>query len=665
MSDALRPVVSQWIEKIKLAHDHKKREFQEDADEAVRFFDGPYDFLYSGWRDRASRGFAYGVGDEELPGPGCRMTVNKVAELVQLFGPALYHRNPVRKVNPRHPPPLPLALYGDPNNPQVQMLVQQQVQQQNAMGAEDMARAVLLEHYLNYTPEAMDLKTQSRWAIDEAIIKGMGVLWSEKYTPPGGLAMVGSFYDTVDNLYLDPDAETLEECKWIARRCVHPVWQVEQEYGLKRDSLATTGSMESYSRQAQVATDIDGDYRRKQGTSCDLMVYWKIWSKMGLGGRLTGVPSDWRDRLDGLGDFVYLVITEQLPYPLNLPPPLADMIGSEDPLARQQAQGMAQQKVQWPTPYWADDAWPFTQVVFHNRPRKIWPVSHIKPAMGELKFLNWAWSFLANKVRIASRDFLAIAKSAGEELKDRLKHGPDYTILEVEVLHGSIDKVVQFLQHPGFNPEIYKVIEGVTENFERRTGLTELMYGLSAKQLRSAQEANVKADAMNVRPDDMATKVEEAMTALSRKEAFAARWHLRGPDVERVFGQAGAAWWERLMVVSNPAVVLHQLEYRIEANSARKPNKSLDAENMKQAITNLFQPLFAYAQATGDTNPVNALIKDWAKSIDLDAAGYLLRPPPPPPPPGQGPPPGPPGKPGPGGPPPGPPPGPPNQGGPP
>ena len=63
------------------------------------------------------------------------------------------------------------------------------------------------------------------------------------------------------------------------------------------------------------------------------------------------------------------------------------------------------------------------------------------------------------------------------------------TIIEVDQIHGSIDKMVQFLQHPTFNPEIYKVIEGVVTNFERRTGLTELAYGLTDTQIRSAQES--------------------------------------------------------------------------------------------------------------------------------------------------------------------------------
>lgn len=633
MSEALRPVVSQWVALLEEARKFKQAEFQDDADDCMRFLDGPYDWLYkprtanSGWLE-------FGDG---LPGPTVRITVNKVAELVQLFGPALYHRNPVRKVNPRKPVLPYQELYGNPSDPNAQMAYQQAMMAAQQGGAVDAVRGDLIERYLNYTPAALDLKTHSRWAITEALIKGMGLLWSMPHKPPGATqTWVGSFFDSVDNLQMDPDATNVQDVKWIARRRVRPTWEVEREFQLPAGSLRSAAGLETAAARANVVVDPGGDYRRRQGRSADLTVYFEVFSKMGMGGRLTGVPEQMRGQFDQLGDFVYLAVCDSIPYPLNLPPPLCDAFASDDPAALQAALPEVQQRTGWQTPYWADNGWPVTFFVFHWRPGKLWPMSHMKPGMGELRFLNWAWSFLAQKVRTASRDFIAIAKAAGEDLKEKIKHGVDFTVVEVDSMLGSIDQVVKFLQHPGFNPEIYRVIEGVAANFERRVGLTELMYGQSGVQMRSAQEAQVKADAVNVRPDDMANTVEDCMTEVARKEAFAARWHLLGQDVVRVLGPDAASLWERLVVPSDPASVLYSLEYRIEANSARKPNKAMEAANMQTAVQNLFQPLFQYAQATGQVGPVNKLISDWARSIDLTADEYLLSPPPPPAPAGPG-----------------------------
>jgi hypothetical protein len=630
MGNAMQPVVGGWLKLLELAREQKKKDFQEDADECMRFLDGPYDWLYA---PRGSKASGFDFDAEELPGPSVRMTVNKTAELVQLFGPALYHRNPVRKVNPRKTFPPPIGLYGDVSvDPQAGMMFQQDMAAHEQATGIDVVRAELLERYLNYTPSALDLKNNSRWMITEALIKGAGCLWHKPHRPAGATQQwAGSFYHSIDDLQMDPDASTFADVKWVAKRCVKPTWEVERMYGLPEGSLRPTEGMESYTAQASVQASGD-DYRRRQGRTADLTVYWEIYSKMGLGGRLAGIDPAARARFDGLGDYVYIVMAEGVPYPLNLPPPFCDAFGEDAALA-QELLPEVQRRTAWETPFWADNGWPVTLLSFHWKPGKLWPISHLKPGIGELKFINWAWSFLAQKVRIASRDFIAIAKAAGEDLKEKIKHGGDYTILEVEALQGSIDSVVKFLQHPGFNPEIYKVIEAVSYNFERRVGLTELMYGQTGRQLRSAQEANIKSDAVNVRPDDMAATVEDAMTDVAKKEAFVARWHLTGQDILRALGPVAARLWDQLLVPSDPAALLYQLEYRIEANSMRKPNKAADAENMQQATQMLLPLLFQYAQATGQVNQLNALITDWAKANDLDAERYLFEPPPPPPPP--------------------------------
>lgn len=664
MDNPLESIVGLWRNKLKLATTYKMEKFQKDADEGMFFYGGPYDDMFGSRRGKYGRGFVPPDDSDDMPRPSFAMTVNKVAEMVQIFGPVLYHKNPTRQVNPRKPPLPPIEMYGDPNDPNVQQGYQQLMQQASMERSVDKARATLLQHYLNYTPTALDLKTESRWAIDEAIIKGMGLLYTELYTPPGGgRPLVGSFWDSVDNLLIDPDVEALRDAKWVARRCCHPVWQVEQEYGLPPGSLK--GSTESVGRTAEVGASADGDYLRKQGKTNDLCVYWKIYSKMGVGQRLSGSGSmsaslsasspEMAQALDSYGNFVYLVVCESLPYPLNLPKDVLET-ASDDEIG---------QRFQWPTPFWTDDGWPFTPISFHWVPKCVWPMSHLKPAIGELKFLQWAYSMLASKVRVASRDFIGILKSSSEEVKNQIRQGSDYTIIEVEKLTGSIDEVVKFLQHPAFNPEIYKVIQAVETNFEKRVGLTELAYGTTENQMRSAEEANVKQSQLSIRPDDMANKVEDAMTEVARKEALAARWHLTAEDVTPVMGPIGAQWWGQLVQTSDPHEIVHSLEYRIEAGSARKPNKSRDAANMNQAMQQLFQPFWQHAMQTGDVKQVNRLVSDWAKSIDLDPEGYVLTPPPPPPPPPPGPP-GPPGQggpPGPGGPPPGnqPPPQPPNR----
>ena len=624
MDHPLRSLCSAWSEKIRLASEFKKKKFQEDADESMQFFNGPHDFMYYPKYATSSRGFVLG-SEEDIPDPTFRMTTNRVAELVQLFGPVLYHKNPIRQVNPRKLPTPPVGVFGDSQNPQVQQQYQMVMQQLAQTQTVDNARAQLLQHYLNYTPTELDLQTESRNAIDEAIIKGMGCLWTEVYYPKGtGIRLVGSFYDTVDNLFVDPDMESMKDAKWIARRRVRPVWEVEKQYNLKPGTLR--GNVESYNAQAASQTEEDADYQRKRGLSNDLLIYYEIYSKMGLGSRLSGSPTNKNQSkvLDTFGDFCYLVIAADVPFPLNLPSELLNTPGVDQQILS---------ALEWPTPYWADDEWPFTPVSFHWVPRQVWPMSHLKPAMGEMKFLNWAYSFVASKIRTTCRDFIAVKKAASEEIKSAIAGGTDLTIIELEHQYKSIREVIEFLQHPPFNKDIWSVIESVEHNFEKRVGLTELVYGMSAHQMRSAAEAGMKSSQIQVRPDDMANKVENAMTTIARKEAMACRWILQPQDLLPIMGPIGAQLWAQFVMSANLYEVVHQLDYRIESGSTRKPNKERDASNMSQAMQTLFTPLMQHANASGDFGPVNKLITDWAKSIDLDPEGYTMQPPPPPQPP--------------------------------
>jgi hypothetical protein len=624
-----------WLEKLSQALEFKKKEFQDDADECYRFFDGTYEFMY---QLRAQRsGFQWTGNATDFPKPSFCMTLNKVAEAVQIFGPVLYHRNPVRTVTPQVVPDLPPEFYqmmaGGPSaDPMMMQQAQMQmqmagmaVQQSNTVAQ---ARSSLLSHYLNFTPEALDLKREYRWAVDECIIKGMGCMWPEVYRSPGQtVKMFGSFFDSVDNLLIDPDVRQLKDAKWIARKRVRPVWEVEQTFGYAPGTLKRKGTFESGWNQAAVEADTNGLNKRQEGYTNDLMVYWEIWSKMGLGGRLQGADPDYRQYLDPVGNFCYLAVCSSCAYPLNLREEWVQTGGQE----------MVAQAVQWGTPFWFDGGWPFSPTIFHERPNKLWPMSHMKPALGELKFLNWAYSFVASKIRITSRDFIAMKKSVGEELKTAILHGGDLELLEIEADHGTISEAVQFLQHPTFNADIWQVLDRIEQNFEKRVGLSELMYGESSRQMRSAQEANVKAGQLQIRPDDMAMRVEEAATQMARMEAFGARWHLTGRDVATVMGPVGEQAWDQLITSSKVEDIAFGLQYRIEAGSARKPNKDTKAANMTLAMQNLFTPLFQACMTTGDFTPLNSLTMEWAESQDFDASGFLFPnlPPPMPPPAGE------------------------------
>ncbi len=607
----LKAACVHWINKLQGAKQHKRKVFQEDADECMSFYAGP-----RSWNELM--GGAEGLAQmEDLPDPMFKMRVNKAFEMVGLFGPALYYNNPTRTVTPRQPLDIDPSVFGDPYTAQAIA-----VQEQQRLMVDDL-RAQVLERYLNWLPTETHLDRESRQAIEEALIKGRGCIWTELVTPPGtDFRVVASTFDSADNLQVDPDAPSFEKATWIARRCCHPVWQVERDYGLAPGTLR--GNLESQAIQAEVEHRDDGDYDRKRGHTNDLLTYWKIWSKMGIGGRLSGIDRRFRGPLEMFGDYVYLVVAEGVPFPLNLSPEVQKQAGFEsDPQA-------ILARVAWPTPFWADGGWPVAVLDFHRVPGCPWPTSHLKAGLGELKFLNWSYSFLAGKMRNTTRDFVAVLKSAGDELNASILNGRDLTLLEIDENHKTIGEVVSFLQHPQMNADIWKVIASVEENFDKRVGLNELMYGgIGATQARSAHEVDVRNQNSNVRPDDMAKQAEAWMSEVAAREAMCARYHLQAGDIAPVLGALAGQVWGQFVASRDLNDVTRQLDYRIESGSARKPNRETAVQNTQDSMQSLMPVFQQYAMATGDVGPLNALIGDWARARDLDPSRYQLAPPPP------------------------------------
>jgi len=627
-SSPLRQLVRTWTKKFEAAIKYKKP-FADDAKEAAMFYDGDHNWM---WKDSYARG-EKGYNSSVAP-PAFRMQVNKVFELIEIFGAVIYHRNPVRTVTLYKQPDLPPDAYGLPAD--MAMLTPEQTQLMGVAQADAQARTSrevarqLLESYLNYTPNELDLKRQAKKFVNEGLMKGMGVLWPElieiEASGSEPIRMVGSFYDSVDNLLIDPDFDNMDDMLWCARRCIRPLEEVAIEYQIPEDDL---------SRHLDGNTEIKADNeprntKKKSGQTQRLVTYYKVWSKCGAGDRFKDAPKESRGVFDSLGKYCYLVICEGVDYPLNLPP--AVMQEEPDPetgIPQSVMLGMA-----WPVPYYLDPGgWPFVPLAFHPKPGYAWPISHIKPAVAELRMLNWGMSFLASRIATSCETIIAVQKAADQEFKDQLLAPSEggFKIIELaELLGRRVEDVISTFQLPQVTKDLWDILTAVADQFAQRTGLTELAYGYTRNQFRSAAEATIKQENVSVRPDNMANDLEDAMSTLARREALAARWLLEPKDVAPVLGPMGAIAWEQHVAKRDLVSLTRDFLFRVEAGSARKPNKASRVEQMTLAIQTL-GPILAPLASGGVVGPFNALMRDWAMSLDIDATPYLIPAPPPPP----------------------------------
>ena len=640
-SNPLKQIAATWVKKLKAAVDYKKP-FSDDAKEASQFFDGEHNWM---WRDAYARG-ERGYNSSIAP-PAFRMQLNKVFELVEIFASVIYHRNPVRTVTVMDYPMIPSEFLGmgqsmgpggQPTPEQAQIM--QVMQMEDANKEQRHISAKLLQAYLNWTPVELDLKRQARKVVNEAMIKGAGVFWTElNVVDVSGdasipaMKTVGSFYDTVDNLLIDPDFDNEDDMLWCARKCVRPLAEVAETYGIPAEELQRHFENESPKLNREPQS------KKKRDTTNQLLTFYKIWSKTGMGDRLKDAPKENKGVFDPLGRYCYLVICEGVPYPLNVPPAVM-----QEPVNEQT--GLPESmftRVAWPIPFYAEpNGWPFTMLAFHRKPGYAWPVSHIRPAIGELRLLNWCFSFLATRIATSCETIVAVQKAADQTIKDQLLAPSEagFKIVELsELLGRRIEDVVSIFQMPQVTKDLWDIISAILDEFAKRTGLSELAYGYTRASFRSAAEATIKNENISIRPDNMANELEDCMGLLARREALAARWLLEPQDIAPVLGPLGAAAWAQTVFKQDIVSLTRELLYRVEAGSARKPNKASRVEQMQLAVQTLGPILSSLANA-GVPGPFNAMITDWADSLDIDASPYLLPPPPPPAPPPSPPPPG-------------------------
>lgn len=647
----LEPICKRWKRVIEVAKKDRKDKFDRWADEAMNFFDGPTNWMWDSVRSAASgsRGQSAGSGhsgflSSESNMPNFEMSVNRLFEAVAMFGPVLYHQNPTIAVTPRDKPEISIETFYGTNpealsaldavpaiqsglirDPQSISAVQSVIQNYEHVVEQDRKRQVIdedhayiLEAISNYIQQEGSKQDEARLAISEAIITGLGLLEVRMEEPPaGGPKMARSRYRTNKDLLVDPDAMYWRDVTWIALRNVEPCNIVEEKFGLPKGSLKGKYAKKTAS-ETNKGNKRNGD-NKLAGVTHELVEYWEVYSKNGAGQNIKLNEKD--ESIDGLeifGDYVYLAICPECPYPLNLSP---DVLGSGD-------QELVLDSASWEVPFWddhwSDGGWPIVRLTFHNKPGEIWPISMVKPCIGELRFINWCMSFIADKVS-ASNIYVGVAKEAAENIRQQLTGGRGpFTVLEVERISGKrLDEFISFLQTPTFSIDIWKMVAEVNEQIDKRLGLTELLYGMSGRQMRSAAEAQYRQQNINIRPDDMASRVEDWLSIAATREIQAMRFAATYEDVVPVLGPTAAQVFHEQILTDDVSRITRDFAFRVEAGTARKPNKDTQIAQLTD-IGQYILPVIQKAMMAGVTRPFNAYMEAVGRAMDMGVDQFLL-----------------------------------------
>lgn len=414
--------------------------------------------------------------------------VNMAFQVRGWLGPELYHRNPTRQVTVRTKDTVLAAM------------------------------ATVVGKYLNYTPNETHLNNESRAAIDEALLAGRGCQYTG-VDPETGL--VTSWFVSIDDVLIDPDARRIEDAEWIAWRRRVPLWRVKKEYPETAAGL-DRGDYLSESRRA--CLDIDEEERKKEGQADDDPVYtggatndlvtvWEVYSKMGSGFRARDVAKEHRGFDEGTL-FRKICFTPGYERPLYEGP--------------------------WEVPLYLDRAWPFTFLDLTPERNQLWPTSLMAAAMPHNDAASLLSTIAMAKAKEHARTLYGVAAHLDDDKLNRIVRGGLSEVIKLDPtdMATRIDELMSKFEGGEISPEILNERQFHLEQFGQVTGLMPIMKGeVSEQQIRSATEADVRDKNARTRISDMSERVEDWASRVARLEGLLVRLELEADEVQGVLGE--------------------------------------------------------------------------------------------------------------------------------
>lgn len=600
----LGPLVGQWYARFRAA-DRAKDRFNVLARICRQFFGSSSKAM---WEDSFRREFYPAVAQ-----PQFMVSLNKAFELVSIIGPSLYWEAPARQVkSPDQPDQAQIAMM---LGVQAEEGLQQIQQQQQADRSQRELRNSLASLYLEFSQREQPggLHTDIELAIQEALVTGMGCIWTETYQHRGTQEILtGCFYDSVDNLLIDPDSRDPKwrDVKWISRRHCEPVWVVERRFGYPPGYLTGRGTSVSAEYHSRQETDINHSYYN------DMLEWYEVWSCGGVGARTSGVNAAMGQALDQLtGDYCYLCVTLNVPHPLNLPPILVQT-GTVEQI---------KEALRWRSPrfgdineLWKDRRWPVSPLIFYPIARTPWPMAVLGPGIGHLLAMNILLVSQLSQAWDRRRDILVAYEHMVNALEGALKTEDNPAIIRINAASNMpVSEVVNFVKRPDIGGDLLSWLQYLDNQFQMATGLDDIHYGISQKQVRVSSDIEARTAASNVRPEKMAKDVQQWVNQFSTHELWLAVQHVDPQGLDGLFGEWGVQGWAQFLQSLPFEELIREVQVFVEASDMRRPNREKDMADLERLLPFYLPILQQYGPMTGDSAPINALLARWFEAMGM------------------------------------------------
>lgn len=380
----------------------------------------------------------------------------------------------------------------------------------NAVRAENAPNAVVVEAVVNYWWRFREIRTEFRRAVKDLLI--IGHAWvktgyrfveeeviseADDSTDPveGGesastsvIVQDAPFAERVSpfDVFVDPDATSMHDIKWIAQRIRRPISEVraDKRYSKIAREAVEVMAVNRYSEDPSHRKVYDKDYG-----------YAEIWEFYDVRKKLMCVFTEAGDN--------FLIKPTKMQYAFGHP---------------------------------------FTMMRNYDVPDQFYPIGDLEQIEPLQRELNETRSQMMNHRKRFARKYLYKEAAFDSMGRTALESDEDNVMVPV-VSDEPLGAVVAPFPAVINPPEFYDQSNLISSDIDRITGLPEFMTGGLPEIRRTATEVSAIQDAANARTADKLAIVETSISEVARRLVILAQQFMTGEQVARLIGKDGEPVW--------------------------------------------------------------------------------------------------------------------------
>ena len=459
----------------------------------------------------------------------------------------------------------------------------------NAAKPEDAPRAIITEAVINYWWKHYKVRPQFRRSVKDFLIVGHGWLkCGYRYVEeakigsdddindaeaPGGTSTSTTvvvedrpFVERVSvfDIFVDPDATSMEDARWIAQRIKRPLQEVKTDkryLAATRSEISVLGAGVSTDRYHTAEKVVDED----QG-------YVEVWEFYDI---VKNTMCVFADGADG-----FLVKPMPMPYAFGHP---------------------------------------FLMIRNYDVPDQFYPMGDLEAIEPMQRELNETRTQMMNHRKRYARKYLFRESSFDTAGRGDLESDVDNVMVKV-IGDEPLNNVVVPFPSVMTPPEFYNQSQMIQGDVANVSGVSEYQRGALPEIRRTATEASIVQDASNARAADKLATIEAAIGCVAQNLVALAQEFMTGEQVARVVGKDGAPLW----VTFDADYIKGEFDFEVEAGSTQPNNESF----RRQSALQLVDALAPFAQAgVINMEKLAVRVMQFGFGIK-DPESYIMAPPP-------------------------------------